>query len=537
MTSSPISRFKFAKRRVLFLSAQKAAIYHWYNGQPGNAYLFDVTDEGRRNFERYLRETPNTTMYILVDIFDEEFRRDVIPHVFGRDRASIMERKKTRLFRDTPFQYTRVQGREEDGRRDDRILLTAITNPGLVEPWLALLDQHKVPLAGLHSLPLFTESLLGEIPNASNYMLIVSLQSVSGLRQTFFQNREFRISRLVQMPRYGSVPYAPYIEEEVNKIHRYLSSLRLISLEEPLDIYFFLTGGLLDELKEYYEDTNFIRYHFLDINEMAAKAGVPLQLNAPFSDQYFAYQFLKRRQQNCYATPTNLRYFALRRMRFSMLAASVALMLSGLIWGGMNLTGGLTLKQRSNTAANMTNFYQTRYNIARSRLPKTPVEAADLKVAVELAGTLSKYKTSPREMMQALSRGLNQFPQIKLDDFTWSATMNPDVNPGETAPGVTGGPGMTGDSSAVVDEKKFRYYQIAVVNAHLEPFDGDFRKAIDTINSFVEAMKSGSAVHSVKLISLPLDISSSANLTGGTSAVEEEANFSIGLVVGVGDAS
>jgi len=536
MTLFPISSFKFAKRRVLFLSAQKAAVYHWQNGRPGSSYLFDVHEEGRLNFERYLRESPNTTMHILADVFDEEYRRDVIPHVLGPDRAAILDRKKSRLFRDTPYQYTRVQGREAGGRRDDRILLSALTNPVIIEQWTALLDKYKVPLAGIHSLPLFTESLLKEIPQNSDYMLVVSMQSISGLRQTFFQDREFRVSRLVQMPRYGTLPYAPYLEEEIEKIRRYLSSLRLISLEKPLDIYIFLTGNLLEELRDFYESSNLIRYHFLDINEMAAKAGFPLNLNTPFCDQYFAYQFLKKRQPNYYATRTNMRYATLRRMRLAMLGASMLLMVSAFIWSGLYFMAGLTLKQNSIAAENKTNFYTTRYDVAHGRLPKTPVDAGDLKVAVEIATTLKRYKSTPVEMMQALSRGLNQFPEIKLDLIDWKTSMEPKMSFDNNAPAAANTPAVV-DVNADAGRKKYRFYQQARVNAHLEPFDGNFRKAIETINNFAETLKAVPEVQDARVLTLPLDVSSKANLSGNTETIKNEGKFSIGVAVGVGDES
>jgi hypothetical protein len=536
MTSSRKSRFNFAKRRLLFLSAQKAAVYHWQNGSPGSSYLFDINEEGRINFERYLRETPNHTMYIMVDLFDEEFRRDVIPHVFGRDRTSILERKKARLFRDTQYQYTRVQGREESGRRDDRILMSALTNPAIIEQWTALLDKYKVPLAGISSLPLFTETILGEIPEPSDYMLVVSMQSISGLRQTFFQNRELRISRLVPLPRYGTVPYAPYLEEEIEKIRRYLSSLRLVSMDEPLDIHFFLTGSLLEELRDYYQNTNTIHYHFLDINEMAARAGFPLHLHTPFCDQYFACQFLKKSQPNYYASPTSMRYSTLQRLRISMLAASLLLMATGFVWSGLNFKDGLMQKQNSIAAENKTQFYQSRYDIARGRLPKTPVEPGDLKVAVDIAATMNKYKSSPVEMMQALSRGLNQFPDIRLDNFEWQASLNPATGPAvAAAPPAIPAPAVNPETGQ--PEVKYRYYQVATVNAHLEPFDGNFRKAMDRIDKFVDVIRGGAAVYSVNVLSMPLDISSTANLSGNTGAFEGEAKLSLNVVVGVGDES
>jgi len=189
MISFLTSKFEFSNRRALFLSAYKATIYHWQKGDLGSSYLFDVTKEGRGNFERYLRETPNIPVYMLVDLFAEEFRLETIPHVYGSDRTALIARKHARYFLDTPYCHTKILGREEAGRKDDRIFLSAITTPDLIEPWISLLDKYKVPLAAINSLSLFSESLINTISDPAKNMLIVSLQSISGLRQTFFSEQ------------------------------------------------------------------------------------------------------------------------------------------------------------------------------------------------------------------------------------------------------------------------------------------------------------------------------------------------------------
>ena len=325
-----------------------------------------------------------------------------------------------------------------------------------------------------------------------------------------------------------------------------MSSLRLVSQDEPLDIYFLLTGSLLDEMKAHYEDSSMTHYHFLDINDLAGKAGFPLHQNTPFSDQFFACHFLKKRQSNFYGSSTDLRYSTLRKVRLTMLAVSIFLVFSGFVWGGINFMGGLSLKQSSLAAESKTHFYQTRYNIARGRLPKTPVEPDDLKVAVEIAAALNKHKASPLEMIQTISKGLNRFPSVKLNNLQWAASMDPDMKIGKSGKSVVSkntagknmaGRGRTAYTNVNSTDKEYLYYQIAMINGHLEPFDGDFRKAIDTINEFADMLRSMESVHDVSVVSLPLDVSPTANLQGNTSEVKKEARFSIRIVVGIRDAS
>ncbi|MBT7950085.1 MAG: hypothetical protein HN764_00540 [Gammaproteobacteria bacterium] len=535
MISSLTSKFSYFDRRALFISAHKVAVYHWQNGDIASSYLFDTNEEGREYFNRYLSETKNNPFYILVDVFEEEFRKETIPHVFGPDRQALLNRKQDRLFRDTPYTFSEMQGREESGRRDDKLLLTAITNPALIKPWTAMLDAQKTPIAGIYSLPFLTNSLLKIRPEFTNHTLLVSLQSISGLRQTFVQNGELRISRLVQMPRYGTEPYAPYIAGEVEKIQRYVNSLRIIPNDEALDICFLLAGDLLKESKELYEDSEHIKYHLIDINELAEQSGLQTRVKTPFSDQLFISQLLKKAPANQYAEPTERRYFSMRKMRYSMIAASMLLMMFSVVWSGYNFVKGLSFKQQSVAAELRTKFYSARYEMARQRLPETPVEPVDLQHAVELSDTLNKYKTSPLALVQVTSEGLNKFSDIQLKNINWVTSIDPNVDVGGKQQTNMNNQNQIGFSDISSNETGYLFYQVSLIEGFLEPFNGDYREAIASINEYADFLRNQDSVHDVSILTLPLDVSSSTNMQGNTQAQGKSAEFSLRLVIGITD--
>jgi len=529
MISSLTSKFELNVRRALFVSTHKVAVYHWLKDDLGSSYLFDLNDEGRENFKRYLDETSKNPFFILVDVFEEAYRQDTIPHVYGADRAAIIKRKVSRLFRDTPYYSHQVVGREEEGRRDDQVLLTAITNPEIVKPWVDMLDEAKVPLVGVYSLPLFTESILKQIDKESpRYRLVVSLQSISGLRQTFFYDGKFRLSRLVRMPRYGTVPYAPYIRDEVEKIRRYLNSLRLIADDGSLNIYFILNDELLEGLKAEYPEQGPMKYHFYDLNGLLANSGSVRKLLTPFSDQFFIHQLLKSKPKNVYASSDEKRYFSMRRLRYSMLAVGILLLFGGVIWGGVNFMGGVTYKQQSIAAQKKTQFYTARYQLSREGLPETPVAAADLKVAIDIVDTLEKYKSSPINMVQLVSGSLNRFPVIQIGKLDWTVGTDP-----ASGSGAAPVPGVVGFTDADYKQTGYQSYQIAVLEGRIEPFDGNFRDAIETIKQFAEDIRAQDAVHEVSIVTLPLDVSSQANLQGNTQTQHDIADFTLRVVLGI----
>lgn len=519
------SNSEFFNRRVLFVSADKISVYHWDKGKLGSSYLFDIDEAGQENFERYLTESDNTPMMVLVDVIEEEFRQDTIPHVFGADRQALLQRKQSRLFRDAEYIYVQNQGREEEGRRDDRVLFIALTRSEIIKSWVELLDKHKVPLKGIISVPLLLESYIKTLPDISDHALFVTMESISGLRQTFFQNKELKISRLSKLPRFGTESYAPKVESEVEKIQRYLNSLRLIPNDISLDVYVIADKTLLDELEKRKISAPMVKLHYLDVNKLRTTIQEGSDQTVPFSDQLLLTYLLKTQTKNCYASKKEMRYMRMRNMRYAMNAASIGLLLFSIIYSGISFMGGLTYKQESEAAKSKAAFYQARYDLAREKLPKTPVEPAQIKLAVDAVAKLDEYKSTPYEMLSFIGNALQVHPGIKLDDISWSFSMDPNK-------GIEAKEGEI-IATPLVEENQTKYYQISNFNAHIEPFDGNYRDAIAMVKDFAETLRENDSTYSVSIESFPLDISSNATLQGNAQATAKKALFSLRAVIGI----
>ena len=525
MTLLQKSNSEFFNRRVLFVSADKISVYHWDKGKLGSSYLFDIDDAGQENFERYLIESENTSMTVLVDVIEEEFRQDTIPHVFGADRAALIERKQSRLFRDAEYIYVQNQGREEEGRKDDRLLFIALTRNEIIKPWGEVIEKHKVPLRGIISVPLLLESYIKTLPDISDHALIVTMESISGLRQTFFQNKELKLSRLSKLPRYGTESYVPRVESEVEKIQRYLNSLRLVPNETFLDVYVVADKALLDELEKRKVTAPMMKLNYLDVNKLRNALQEVNEQSVPFCDQLLMTYLLKTQPKNCYASTKEMRYMKMRNMRYAMNAASIGLLLFSVIYSGLSFMDGLTYKQESEAAKSKAAFYQARYDLARERLPKTPVEPSQVKVAVDAVEKLYEYKSTPYNMMSFVGKALEKYPDIKLDDMTWSFSMDPNKG-NEAKENET-------PSLAITEENETKYYQISNFNAHIDPFNGDYRNAIAMVNDFAETLRQNEAAYSVTIESFPLDISSEATLQGNAQTTTKKALFSLRTVIGI----
>ena len=76
-------------------------------------------------------------------------------------------------------------------------------------------------------------------------------------------------------------------------------------------------------------------------------------------------------------------------------------------------------------------------------------------------------------------------------------------------------------------------FQVARVSARMEPFDGDYRAAIDTIRRFAAVLAAPPGVEHVRILTLPLELSSEQTLTGAAETTSEAAVFEIRVTLRV----
>ena len=527
MISLPGLGYKWRARRALLIGAGQAALYHWQEGAATLRDVFTAGEQGRKRFRRYLSQNPDIPFYLLVDLADEEFRQDTVPHVSRRDRQALLRRKTGRLFKDTTYCSHRLSGRERDGRRDDRVLLSALANPGQVRQWVTLLDEARAPLAAICSLPLFTARLLHDVAGQTGgRRLLVSRQRVSGLRQTCFDNGEFQFSRLAPLPNGEQEAPPALLRAEVDKVRRYLDSRQTDRPTEPLHVHFLFAGSLLRELEAGLAEQESVRCHFHDPCKPAHGDSAREPASGQFSDGYFTQQLLRLRPANDYADTAERRWFFLRRLRAGVAAGGCALLLGSACYSALACFNGMVIKRKTDMAREETARYAAEYDQARKRLPQTPVKAPQLKAAVMIAEQLELARKTPLELVSVLSHSLNEFPSIHLNRLSWTAADPADAaDYGRPAPANS--PVIADLHGAAVAA-----HQAARLQARIEPFNGELREAMELVNRFAANLRGREEVRAVDVLTLPVDISSGAALQGNAQAARHDAEFSLKIVLG-----
>ena len=439
--------------------------------------------ELRRNIER----AAPRPIHVLVDLVEEDFRRETAPHVHGPARGSILKTRSARLFPGTPFVSARREGRVPDGRRDDRILFSAIVRPERIEPWLDALRGHEV--AGVHSLPMVSAGLLPFLGAGSGPVLLVTESGDRELRQTCFEDGRLTLSRLATLPPGEPVERARHIVAEVERLVHHLGR----SGHSAEGLGFRLVGGapLLAALRDSELPGEFAE-GLVDTAAVERRLGGrsrprPADRNDDSkdgSDRMFAHLALNRPLPNHYATAPVLAAYRTKQAGHALKTAGVAMLLAGATLGGAAWHRGGELAVAAEALEREAAGIEARYRA--ERLPDSEVGPDDLRVAVEAAERLDADRIGALPIFRTVSEALAGFPDLELGSLEWFEISDRDgwpAPPAEDAP-----------------RARFR---VVHLRGRVEPFTGHHRAAADEVFRFVDRLEAIPGLSGVDVTDLP----------------------------------
>jgi len=513
---------------LLYVSAHQATVACWRAGKLSLCQDFANSEEGWHSLGNFLQYHPRTPVYMLVDAVEEDYRTETMPHAFGSARQEMLSRKLKQIYRNTPYSAASPQGRNKDQRRDDRYLFTAMTNPDILRPWLEILRGRQLPLAGIYLLPMVSQTLLAKLKINSPNLLLVSEHS-AGLRQSFFQNQQLKISRLTPLQPAGDVfieafpgsgGEVSHYTDEVEKTRYYLNSLRLVTREDRLDVCILDQSDSLGELfNTLKNDPGLQCFH---LNKADIFKRLDISPDTFTSSCIVAPHLLVLGSQPpaaSLAPPALSRGFSLYQARLALFGMSAAAALAAITWSGANLALQQTAEKKTQQLTAQTLQQESLYNEVAQQFPEAPTSAENLLKAVEIAQKMREASRTPELMMKTVSLAMDANPSITLNRLKWKHS-NQTSDPEEASSQQQTSPANMAGTENPPSNKK---WQIGYIEGEIKPFSGDYRAAINDINTFAASLKKNDAVADVAILQLPLNVNSGSGLSGTTLEKDTQA--------------
>jgi hypothetical protein len=469
-------------KTLLFLSAESFHASIWHGGKLGVPQYFSNDTNGRAYFSTFLKQHRNPA-YLLVDVIEEDFRLETVPHLTGSARRNLRERKFEQYYRNTPFRQATLLHRQEEGRRDDEMLFSALTNPQRISPWLDALLANHIPLIGIYSIPNISTPLLKDIP--SEHVLLLSWEKDAGLRQTYFNNKRLHFSRLIPISLNGT--FRESVATETPRTQQYLKSLSLPPPGEILDVYIICDAFDRQAFQSSLANNTELRYTYLDLQELSKRVKAKHDSVDSDATALFQHLLVSKPPGSHYANSEHSHFYLLWQLRHLFFGLAALILFTSALWSAMAFWQGRdyvadTEPLNMQTERNKQIMQQIQHSFANSTVP-----AADMKTAVLLTRKLNEYAPPAEEFLQGLTLALDKFTQIKVDKLTWKTSA------ADAAPSIYPAQVMTFEGS-------------------LTGFGSDYRNALSYLDRFQQALKQQG--YTVTEQKLPLDISSKGSISG-----------------------
>jgi hypothetical protein len=518
-------------KHLFYLTSDQLCAYLWQGGKLTGGIAFSSDRAGIDDFMDYVDSHRAIPVYILADLIEEDFQRVLVPHVGGRSGRKLMQRRLLQQYRETPFRHHEVQGRDVDGRRDDQVLLSALTNPSAVQPWVDALEALKMPLAGLYSTTLLSEDLVRKLALRDEHLLLVTQQS-AGWRQSYFQNGMLKFSRLTPAIDRDGNPVN--VGAETAKTQQFLTSVRLLGRGSVLHAVVVAPAAASVNLDAQCEDGPETIFRFMSLENVAARVrlvseeGKVATLAARLAEPMLLALLARRGPDTHYTLGPLQRYYKLWRARLNLYIVAGVLTACCGLWTGINLWHYQQFTGDESRLKAEATQYDQRYRAVMAAMPPRVTTTANMRAAVNVERMLATQAPSPLDMTIIVSQALEASPQIRLLQLDWKVDL-----PASTQQPVQG---QDDTRSAPISSQLAgipgKAPQALLVEAEVIADQDDYRGAVDNMNRFAKALAQHPNL-TVEIDKPPLDTRSSVKLSGkagAQAAAPTRAKFSLNLV-------
>jgi hypothetical protein len=468
-------------RLLLYLDTSAMHCFAWRQGHVRLLDRFSVNEEGIGGFSRFVQAHRSALFSMLVDLMEEGFQHEVLPHVRGPDRAAMLERKGNQAFFGSPLTTAISLGREPAGRRDERLLFVSLTRNAAIEPWLAALRVANAPLTGIFSPPLLLDRLMQRTAADKPRCLLVNF-TPGGMRQTYFDGGRLRFSRLAQSLDDIPIGLEDQCAAEILKTHSYLVGQRMIPRGTPLPVHVLVDHEDYNRLHPALRDSDELRYQHVPIGQIADRIGLLDRLQGSNALPVLLHWMARDTGGTQLASPAERRYYALWKIRQAILGTGLALFAATMLYAGKIWFD--TQQMQSETEMLVAQIQTQNLELAGMRqiLPDGSVSLEALRPAMETLERLRAQDTSPRAWLARLADSLDAFPGVMLEQVDWRYQ--------EPAPGTR-----------LIDGSSGR----ALLSLPRE-MAGDRRAQQEAARDFVADLAAGNG--NVRLIRMPVELGS-----------------------------
>ncbi|HNI51175.1 MAG TPA: hypothetical protein PLF43_07100 [Accumulibacter sp.] len=405
-------------RRLIYLTVHQAVVYAWQGGQLSETQSFPANESGHAQFARYLADHARSIYLLLANVAEEGFHTETIPFLRRADRRAIVERKLSQIFFNAPLATSLSLGYAKSRRKDERILLAALTDRAFLAPWLAAIAAAEAPLAGIHSLSLLGPLLLRALAVGDERCLLLSIQDQS-IRQSYLENGRLHFSRLTPLHGDGVEDIAQSFASETLKLQQYLVSQRLLTRQQPITAYLLAHAGARRAIENRCIDTASLSFVILDSDETARKCKLKTAPADSGCEAIFLGLLANAPPREQFADDEQRHDYHLWLLRSILRSAGAAALIGCLLLAATEVLDPYALHEEIRSLQGDAGAARRRYDEIVTTFPPIPTTTDNLRAVIERYTDLERNSPLPDAAYRMISRALALAGSVELEAIEW----------------------------------------------------------------------------------------------------------------------
>lgn len=396
-------------RHVLLLDHRGLTVWARQRSAMQVAANFPGDTSGVDDFGRWLAAQPGRLhCRLLVDLAEEAYEYDVLPRTRGADRRALLQRHLARHFMGASLTTIVPQGCANGNRHQEGVLMSALTRPALVTPWLDQLTAQGARIDGVHTIPLVLDQLVRRLarrhPRLRQPHVLITV-TPAGERHSFFEQRRLRFSRLIAADEANALP----------RTLTHLDARKMLDRQDKPDIVVLgptdLAARLAVDLPSRTDAATGLQIHHIAATTDATALLSRLLQTAAHSPAHADY------------APAPIRAASRHDRLVRRITGGGMIMgaVSGAFAIGLWVTSqalNTRLAQLDAEAARLTQAYQAQL----AELPPLPASAADLRTLLAAHTRHRALHADSLPLLHVLGGALDAHPDATLHSLTWQRT-------------------------------------------------------------------------------------------------------------------
>lgn len=479
-------------RHFLYLDAHHLSVYVWQQGKLLPKESFNTDESGLDLFAQYAQQQRKCEYSLLVNLSEEGHIIETIPFLQGNDRQALITRKIGQHFLGTPLAMSLSLGYEKAKRKNEKVLISALTNPALVEPWIQRINDAGIPLTGVYTQAQLSGLLLKKTGYNESRCLLLTQQEHS-IRESYLVDGKTLFSRMAPVHDSSIAGIASSFVAEAGKLHQYLLGQRLISQDEQLPIFILAHPKTLPAIEESLPGRHLLSFTIIDCHLAAKKIGLHTAPEDLHSQLLFLHLLATAAPNQQFASEFHRHDFRLSQIHRAIVATGAVALLASALFAAKELYQAYSLRQETQLFSASEADLNWRYREISATFPQLGIDNDTLRRLTARHANLSQQQRQPGAAYRNLGQALNQMPSITLDSIEWRI--------GRSGPSTVAN--LSGDT------------ETTVIHGQLQPErNTSARHILGTFEQFVKLLGSDPKL-SIAVQQQPFDMESGRALRGG----------------------